>query len=52
MDIEMSNLIAVKDNEMLRRPIHNFEIKEVVFQMDKRKAPWPNGFKGAFFQDS
>ena len=49
--IDMVNSISTEDNDLLLQPVHESEIKEAVFQMDKFKAPRPDGFGAAFFQN-
>ena len=43
-------LVTPKHNIMLMHPIDRTKVKEVVFQMEKGKAPGPNGFTIDFFQ--
>jgi len=51
MDLEILSLVSAEDNDRLLQSIHDSEIKEAISQMDKFKAPGPNGFGAAFFQD-
>ena len=51
IDMEMLNLVTAEDNQSLLQPIQETEIKETLFQMDKFKAPGPDGFGAAFIQD-
>ena len=51
IDMEMLNVVSTVDNETLLQSVLDSEIKEDLFQMDKFKAPGPDGFGAAFFQD-
>jgi hypothetical protein len=43
-------LVTPEHNIMLMRHIEQMEVKEAVFQMEKGKAPGPDGFTIDFFQ--
>lgn len=43
-------LVTLDHNAMLMRPIEHEEVEEAVFQMEKGKAPGPDGFTVDFFQ--
>ena len=47
----MLHLVSVEDNDRLLQSIQDSEIKEAIFEMDKFKAPRPDGFGAASFQD-
>ena len=47
--INLPPKISSEDNMALIKPVEDDEIKEAVFQMDKFKAPDPDGFGAAFF---
>ena len=49
--VELHSSVTDADNAELIKPIHDLEIKEAIFQMDKYKAPGSDGFGAAFFQD-
>jgi len=51
VQLDMFNSVTLDDNEKLLKPIQDSEIKGAVFQMDKFKAPGPDGFGAAFFQN-
>jgi len=51
MVVDLPNVVSVDDNTNLVKPVENQEIKEAVLQKDKFKAPNPDGFGAAFFQD-
>ena len=51
IEMEMSNLVNVEDNQRLLEPLQDSEIKDSIFQMDKFKALGPDGFGVTFFQD-
>ena len=51
MVVDLPNVISMDDNLNLVKPVETHGIKEAVFQMDKFKAPGPDGFGAAFFQD-
>lgn len=42
--------ISREVNEMLLRPVEEWEIKQAVFDMGPNKAPGPDGLSGLFFQ--
>ena len=50
-NIELPKMVTEDDNLLLLQPVQDHEIKDAVFQMDKFKAPGPDGFGGAFFQN-
>ena len=45
----ISKLVMLEHNVMLMRTIEHKEVEEVVLQMEKRKAPRPDGFIVNFF---
>ena len=47
----MPNLVTDNDNGQLLQPVHDSEIKYSLLQVDKFKAPGPDGFGAAFFQN-
>ena len=49
--VDLPTRVSEVENENLIKPVEDFEIKEVVFEMDKLKAPGSDGFGAAFFQD-
>jgi hypothetical protein len=42
--------VSLSENEFLRDPFTIEEVKEAIFQMEKNKAPRPNGFPTEFYQ--
>ena len=42
-------MVSLEDNMSLIKLVDNHQIREAVFQMDKFKAPGPDGFGAAFF---
>lgn len=42
-------VISDEDNLGLCEPVHDSEIRSVVFELGKCKAPGPDGFTGSFF---
>ena len=48
-DMEMLNLVLAKDIDRILQAIHDFDIKETIFQMDKFKSLGRDGFGAAFF---
>ena len=51
VQLDMANLVTADDNEKLLKLAHDSEIKDAIFQMDKFKAPGPDAFGAAFFQN-
>jgi len=47
IDTEMLNLVSAEDNDTPLQSIQDPELKDAIFQMDKFKAPGPDGFKAA-----
>ena len=45
------DLVTTDDNELWLQVVHDCEIKDAIFQMDKFKTPGPDGFGAAFFKD-
>ena len=43
-------LVTPEHNAMLMQPIDREQVEQVVIQMEKGKAPGPNGFTVDFFQ--
>lgn len=43
-------LVTPEHNAMLMRPIEREEVEEAILQMEKGKAPRPDGFTVDFFQ--
>jgi len=50
IDINLPLVVTEEDNFLLLQPLQDHEIKDAIFQMDKFKAPGPDGFGAAFFQ--
>ena len=48
MVVDLPKTVSMDDNMNLVKPVENQEIKKAVFQMDKFKAPGPDGFGAAF----
>ena len=42
--------VTQEDNELLTSEFTEFEVKNVVFQMEHNKAPGPDGFPAEFYQ--
>jgi hypothetical protein len=42
--------VSPSENEFLTAPFTIEEVKEAIFQMEKNKAPGPNGFPVEFYQ--
>jgi len=51
IQLDMAHLVTAEDNVLLLQPVHDSEIKDTIFQMDKFKTPGPDGFGAAFFKD-
>jgi len=49
--LDMANLVAADDTDQLLQSVPDSEVQDAIFQMDKFKAPGPNGFGAAFFQN-
>jgi len=49
IEVDLPKMLTQEDNDNLVKPIEDCEIKDAVFQMDKFKAPGPDGFGAAFF---
>ena len=49
--VDLPTKVSLEDNMNMIKPVENHEVKEVVLQMDKYKAPESDGFGAAFFQD-
>jgi hypothetical protein len=44
-------VLSVDEAASLENPFEELEVREVIKGMDRDKAPGPNGFSVAFFQD-
>ena len=51
MHLDGASLVTHAENAQLLQPVLDSEIKDALFQMDKFKAPGPDGFGAAFFQN-
>ncbi|XP_074282750.1 uncharacterized protein LOC141607294 [Silene latifolia] len=50
--IKQGSIIQQQDRAFLTAPVHNEEIRKIVFTMDHDKSPRPDGFSAGFFQSS
>jgi len=49
IEVDLPKVLTQEDNDNLVKPIEDCKIKDAVFQMDKFKAPRPDGFGATFF---
>ena len=51
IEMEMTNLVTVEDNQRLSEALHDSKIKDAIFEMDEFKALGSDDFGAVFFQD-